>query len=92
MSDSANHCQKSGGGGPFKRQPQREILYQYRAGDPEMNARWRKSSHSGHAGQNCVEITLSVTRNTRTYKSTSPREYGRAAEIRSTFVYAYTQT
>lgn len=26
------------------------------------------------------------------YKSTSPREYGRAAEIRSTFVYAYTQT
>jgi hypothetical protein len=27
-----------------------------------MAARWRKSSHSSHAGDNCVEIALSVMR------------------------------
>jgi hypothetical protein len=27
-----------------------------------MTAPWRKSSHSSHAGENCVEIALDVTR------------------------------
>jgi Domain of unknown function (DUF397) len=56
-----------------------------------MNARWRKSSHSGHAGQNCVEITLSIAQNTRTDKSILPQKYGRAAEIRPGFVYSSTR-
>lgn len=28
-----------------------------------MTVRWRKSSRSGYAGDNCVEIALSVTQN-----------------------------
>ncbi|WP_425455104.1 DUF397 domain-containing protein [Actinoallomurus bryophytorum] len=56
-----------------------------------MNARWRKSSHSGHAGENCVEITLSVARNTRTKKSISPQTNGRSAETRLGFVYSHTR-
>jgi hypothetical protein len=38
-----------------------------------VTARWRKSSHSGHAGENCVEIALSMDRNTRS-GSTGPRQ------------------
>lgn len=30
-----------------------------------MTARWRKSSRSGHAGENCVEIALSIDRNAK---------------------------
>jgi hypothetical protein len=56
-----------------------------------MNARWRKSSHSGHAGQNCVEITLSIAQNTGTEKSILRQKHGRAAEIRPGFVYSYTR-
>jgi hypothetical protein len=88
VSDSANHCQKSGGGGPFERDPRHEIRYRYHAGEPGMNARWRKSSHSGHAGENCVEITLSIARNAKTDKTISPLRYGRTAETRPGFVYS----
>lgn len=30
-----------------------------------MNARWRKSSRSSHAGDNCVEIALRVVRHAK---------------------------
>jgi hypothetical protein len=80
---------KSGGGGPFERQPRREIRHQYDTGGPEMNAHWRKSSHSGHAGQNCVEITLSIAGNTRIDQSISPQKT--RAEIRPGLrVFGYT--
>ncbi|MGH3380816.1 MAG: DUF397 domain-containing protein [Actinoallomurus sp.] len=44
---------------------------------------WRKSSHSGHAGQNCVEIALSTGHPTRSHPPISRRDYERAKQRRS---------
>lgn len=33
--------------------------------DTDMNPGWRKSSHSSHAGDNCVEISLRVLRHAK---------------------------
>lgn len=38
-----------------------------------MTAYWRKSSHSGHAGQNCVEIALSSGYPTKSRTADSAR-------------------
>jgi Domain of unknown function (DUF397) len=40
-----------------------------------MTAGWRKSSHSSHAGDNCVEIALSVTRHAKPKPVNPRREY-----------------
>ncbi|WP_354670818.1 DUF397 domain-containing protein [Actinomadura sp. DC4] len=45
-----------------------------------MNARWRKSSHSGHAGENCVEIALSMDRNANSGAALPPRNHRRTGQ------------
>lgn len=55
--------------------------------DSEMTARWRKSSHSGHAGQNCVEIALSTDYPVKSHKPNALRDYERAKERRSGWWY-----
>jgi hypothetical protein len=47
-----------------------------------MTPRWRKSSHSGHAGQNCVEIALSIGDHAKSRAVNSRRDYERAKERR----------
>lgn len=42
---------------------------------PPMTAGWRKSSHSSHAGDNCVEIALSVPRRTEPRSPAPARGY-----------------
>jgi hypothetical protein len=45
-----------------------------------MTARWRKSSRSGYAGENCVEIALSIDRDVKVRRTRHDRNYERPDE------------
>jgi Domain of unknown function (DUF397) len=47
-----------------------------------MTARWRKSSRSGYAGENCVEIALSIDRDVKAGRTRPDRHYERPDEKR----------
>lgn len=45
-----------------------------------MTAHWRKSSRSGYAGENCVEIALSIDLDARARRTRHDRNYERPDE------------
>jgi hypothetical protein len=47
-----------------------------------MTAPWRKSSRSGHAGENCVEIALSIDHNAKSGMASPQRKYEKLDERR----------